>query len=340
MRLLDLIAQEAHVLWVHGPGGSVQRLAGAGDHAQRLRACPLRYVLSDELARLCAAIGYSDGRRLTDCIDLLRVPARRVWIEWSDEVREREYLRAGGMSNEPGAPPALRAGLLIDADASGRRGSFHTFWSTREHAATARVAALETHFDFDDPEPAPGSLQALLLGAPVALLHDDTLAPIMRCVRYRFCPSWAQYYSHAALEPRQLSQVVRASLATVAHDLPMLLALLLLLAANAGVSPVGVDLARINRKRSTLGKRPLLEHVVMSLSLPFERRAAAMSRDHPMRRSPRWHHVRGHLVRRANAVYWRAPHWRGHLRLGEVKTRTVELRAPATPPTSGGDARY
>jgi hypothetical protein len=38
------------------------------------------------------------------------------------------------------------------------------------------------------------------------------------------------------------------------------------------------------------------------------------------------HHVRGHLVRRYNTVFWRRPHWRGHARLGCVRSRSVELR--------------
>jgi hypothetical protein len=36
--------------------------------------------------------------------------------------------------------------------------------------------------------------------------------------------------------------------------------------------------------------------------------------------------VRGHLVRREDVVYWRAPHWRGHVRLGRVRTRNVALK--------------
>jgi len=27
-------------------------------------------------------------------------------------------------------------------------------------------------------------------------------------------------------------------------------------------------------------------------------------------------------------VYWRGPHWRGHVRLGSVRSRTVELQLP------------
>jgi hypothetical protein len=37
------------------------------------------------------------------------------------------------------------------------------------------------------------------------------------------------------------------------------------------------------------------------------------------------HHVRGHIVRRGNKVFWRSPHLRGDARLGVVRSRTVQL---------------
>jgi hypothetical protein len=35
--------------------------------------------------------------------------------------------------------------------------------------------------------------------------------------------------------------------------------------------------------------------------------------------------VRGHIVRRGAAVFWRCPHLRGSARLGQVRSRTVML---------------
>ena len=85
---------------------------------------------------------------------------------------------------------------------------------------------------------------------------------------------------------------------------------------------------RLNAKRARLGRRPLLEHI--ELSAPVFAGASVSLDDgaRGTRRGPRFHHVRGHLVRRRNTIYWRGPHWRGHVRLGSVRTRTVELRLP------------
>jgi hypothetical protein len=43
------------------------------------------------------------------------------------------------------------------------------------------------------------------------------------------------------------------------------------------------------------------------------------------RRPPRLHHVRGHLVRREDRVFWRMAHLRGHALEGLVRSRTVCL---------------
>jgi len=55
-------------------------------------------------------------------------------------------------------------------DASGRRGSFHTFCNLSEPETEVHVAALTTYFDFDDPEPTPGSTRDLLAGKAVTLV--------------------------------------------------------------------------------------------------------------------------------------------------------------------------
>jgi hypothetical protein len=41
------------------------------------------------------------------------------------------------------------------------------------------------------------------------------------------------------------------------------------------------------------------------------------------RRGRRLHHVRGHLMRRGNKIFWRIPHLRGTSRAGTIRTRTV-----------------
>jgi hypothetical protein len=139
--------------------------------------------------------------------------------------------------------------------------------------------------------------------------------------------TWQRYYRAVAGTAAMQRQVIERSLAAVAFDIP-LLALFLLMSIRQDLLREPVDLRRLNSKRLRLGKRPLLEH--LRISAPVWSPVAAVNpvQHDPERRGRRLHHVRGHLVRRQDTVYWRGPHWRGHMRLGSVRTRTVSLTLP------------
>jgi hypothetical protein len=120
--------------------------------------------------------------------------------------------------------------------------------------------------------------------------------------------------------------VVRKSLAGVAHDIPLLLAFFLLLNAKGATRPVPVQREQLNRKRSAKKRPPLLDHIEVHATLPAQTAGFLDAEAGPIaRRPPRLHHVRGHLVRRENRVFWRTPHLRGSARQGIVHSRTVCL---------------
>src|SRR5262249_32251719 len=150
----------------------------------------------------------------------------------------------------------------------------------------------------------------------------------LQCARFRLDSVWLRYYRCVALQPAVRRDVIRCSLTAVAFDVPMLLALFLLLTIRADLVHVPVRLGRLNAKRARLGKRPLLEHIEVSAPVFAKAPLPALPGSSPTRRGPRFHHVRGHIVRRGDTVYWRGPHWRGHVRLGSVRSRTIELRLP------------
>ena len=329
MRLLDHIAQCTEPLVVLQDRGDVWRLAGAADFALPLSRCPLRYVLSDELTRACTALAYSEGDQLSGCLDLMRIPAEEMWIEWNEKARRDEVSRLGPESWVCGAADALRAGTLVNAPAHGRSGSLRTFWLTAEESPRPLLAAVETVITLDGgvERAAP---DALLEGGTVAVRdsRSQQVDALLQCVGFRLEPSWQRYYQGSALSGGTRAQVISQSLAAVAFDAPMLLALFLLMAVGAELVETRVNPVHLNAKRARLGRRPLLEHIEVSAPV-FA--AASLSRadaGYGVRRGPRFHHVRGHLVRRRNTIYWRGPHWRGHVRLGSVRTRTVELRLP------------
>jgi hypothetical protein len=328
VRLLDQVAQCQAPFLVQQDSGRIWRLTSACDFSQRVRDCPLRYVLADDLTRTCTAIAYSDGDRVADCLDLLRVPAEQLWVEWSDGPRREEILRALPECRSPGPEPgALRVGSLINAARSGRSGVIRTFWNTQERPDDPLVAALETHFDFDAGEAEPGTIHRLLQGQSITIPAGtgDGLDEVLRCARFRYDEAWLEYYRATAHLPEVGDALLRASLSTVAFDLPVLLALFLLFATRTRLPQTQPDLARLNAKRHRSAKQPLLEYIEASEPI-FADAGFPTASSGAFRQGPRFHHVRGHLVRRGDAVFWRAPHWRGHLRLGRVSSRTVTLR--------------
>jgi hypothetical protein len=128
------------------------------------------------------------------------------------------------------------------------------------------------------------------------------------------------------------AHLVHSALSAVAFDVPLLLALFLLQSVRADLVEHAVDPGRLNVKRVRAGRPPLLSHVEVSAPV-FMQVGRPSGQPHGAPRSgPRFHHVRGHIVRRRSTVYWRGPHWRGHIRLGSIRSRTVKLRLPRPEP--------
>lgn len=326
MRLLDHVAQCTTPFLVQQQCGDVWRLTCAGDFSQAVTHCPLRFVLTDELVRVCTELAYSQGDELSGCLDLVHLPAEWLWIEWSEPAR-RDALRCVVPEFMPAyGTDVERCGVLIHAEASGRSGSLRTFFLTRHEPQEPLVAALETVLELDVTG-TPKYPGMLLQGGVVCVCDPQNthLSDVLRCARFRLDPAWQRYYAsalpHTALSP----QVIGPLISSVAFDVPMLLGLFLLMTIRADLVRRAVNPERLNRKRVRCGRLPLLEHVEVSTPLPI-RAGYRNTQIAVTRNGPRFHHVRGHIVRRDDTVYWRGPHWRGHLRLGTVRSRTVELR--------------
>jgi hypothetical protein len=62
------------------------------------------------------------------------------------------------------------------------------------------------------------------------------------------------------------------------------------------------------------------------VALPTAMEHAISAEAEYSRRSPRLHHVRGHIARRGDKVFWKSPCLRGNAMHGVIRSRTVELR--------------
>jgi hypothetical protein len=328
MILADRIAQWRTPFIVENDRGvQVCRLDNAADHADEVRACPIRYVLDDDLTLLCADLAYSEGARTMSCTDLLHMPAATFWVEWSNRPWQNALQCYGFPLLSDGYQSVGRRGALIKSSLDGRRGTVRSFWSAGESDAMVLASSMEAFFDFDvqegeAPEP-PDANQC----RQVIRVVDGTLADgddaLARCFRFRYEQSWSDYYGKAGLTEDARTAVCRHSLGTIAVDIPMLLAFVLLLCIRSGLPQRMSTRDRLNRARQKAGKTPLLDHIQVRAPLLPDFAEQRRTKECGLRRGPRLHHVRGHLVRRDNQLHWRVPHLRGSVRAGSVQTRTV-----------------
>jgi hypothetical protein len=329
MRLLDLIAQ-GRADSIRAPDGRV--LPGAEQFSGAIRTCPVRYVLADDLAQSATRFAYADGDRLVSCLDLIHVPATSLWVEWTEAPRREEMMGITALALRDGRC-AHRAGALLSTSRDCRSGNIRTFWSTS--AELAYVSPVICEFDLDnifESDPLADTLAghgAARVSAPPELCLDEFLGHI----RFGFDTQWGAYYRDNCRTAEMRDAVLRSNLGTCAFDPPMLFAFFLMLTARDALPRRAVPMDRLNRARRRAGKVPLLDHIEVSAPLC----SPSASTEEPSasvheRRFPRLHHVCGHIVRRGTRVFWRSPHLRGSARLGQVKTRTVELSfAPAAP---------
>jgi hypothetical protein len=326
MRLADRIAQcRAPFVVQNTKNHAITRLSGAATFAPEIAACPTRYVLADDLTRLCTALAYSKGASTLACADLLHVPAERVWLEWCEAPWVAELARYGF---DTGRQPAItgRRGVFIRSCPAGRRGLIKVFWASGETDLDVLASSMEAYFDFDTPEgEAPSAPDNCDDGSTICVFDDGVgKADILRrCFRFRYERTWARYYANAALSREQSDAIARHALGTIAIEMPVMLAFLLLLGTRPGLPRRPLMLERLNRARSRSGKAALLDHVEVFAPLMPEYRHPCGTMPVAERRPPRLHHVRGHLVRRGSQLFWRVPHLRGSARAGVVRTRTV-----------------
>lgn len=322
MLLLDLVAQSTSAPPTL-PGGWA--LPAAHHFADAVRNCPLRLVLADDVTQHTIQLAYAAAERLSGCLDLIHVPSQQLWLEWLEATRQSTLSEMPACARIP-CYSVRRTGVLIAADPAGRAGTMRTFWSTQTEQVYS--AALLTDFDFDRVVRPTLDVGAVFSGAPfgVVIPVEAALDELLSHVCFRLDPAWANYYRAADLTESQQLLVLREVLGSMAFDMPMLMALFLLFAAKDALQRRAADLQRLNRARHRSGKRALLEHIEVRapIAVAYQCPASAAANAN-RRRGPRLHHVRGHIARRGDKVFWRLPHLRGSARFGVVRSRTVQL---------------
>jgi hypothetical protein len=338
VRLIDLIAQTREPLVVQrGTPPQAFRLRGTVDLAASVIASPARYILTDEVTKTCVELAFSCGDRLADCIDLVRVPASALWVEWSNSAAlagAGDFFEADAA---PSAPSDMRVGLFLQSAPSGQVALANAFWSASNEAIACPVDAALNFRDEHGSAPSAGDAQLddwITVTDPIS-----AVGRLLNCARFRFETSWAKYYETAIQSSDDKERVLKGSLGTIARNIPILIAFLLLLASREGVTLQLVSRDLLNRKRKRNGRAPLISHQEVSLAL--NQKLIAQYHGNAVesgRVAPRRHHVQGHLVRRHNRIFWRRPHIRGTAFRGSVLSRTVtlEIRKPSEAASNAG----
>jgi hypothetical protein len=273
---------------------------------------------------------------------LIHVPAETVWIEWCEAPWRAELEQYGFPIDASDTDRSGRRGAFIQSSADGRRGLIRSFWSDKEIATDVIASSMEAYFDFDTPageEPHPIDDEHR---ATVSVSDGKSSDLLRQCLRFRYERTWDLYYREARCAPATKQAIARHALGTIAPDIPILLAFLLLIGMRSGVSHRPQSCVRLNRSRARAGKAPLLDHVEVHAPVLSPYRLIGAAGDTASRRTRRLHHVRGHLVRRGDKIFWRIPHVRGNHRAGAIRSRTVTwhiaaaLRDKATAPSKVG----
>ena len=310
LRLLDLIAQS--LPW-QSDANSARPFRDPHEYAKELHACPLRLVLADDFTRCSTAIAYSEGDRLSGCLDLVRIPNEQVWVEWAEAPR-LDSLSVMLDKKIGSTVPGERSGVLIRTDASGRVGSIRSFWATPGEGV--HCASLVADFDLDYSIRRWTSVVDVYKGAPAALTVSEEPAfdSLLGHIRFRFDPAWLTHYRAGELSGAEQAAVLCTSLGSVAFIVPMLFAAFLLLAAKGGARQRATKGHRVHPFDGGTDTGERLSHVKVSapvgdfLSVDLGRHAS-----------------RGQLTRHGRKVLWRSPSLHDNDRAGDLRSRTVKL---------------
>lgn len=321
MHLLDAIAQCQGPILVEEPGtNGPLRLPGPETLAHAVRSCPLRYVLQDDVTELCTELAFEDDGVVGSSLELVRIPSGSLWLEFRSAARQKILSDMGRLA-PGGCPEGQRIGMMVTAAPGGRRGHINVCWDGLD-CAGPELAPFAIAFDFDDPSlsasAAPGTLGIDVPTYPA-------LRPLFAHLRFELHPAWRRYYSDHTQCEDHFREVLIRSVEPLSEDAPFLATFCLLLMSGSALRQLPAERGKLNKARTKRGRLPLLDHVELAMNLAGAA-ATAPASGADLRSSPRLHFVRGHLVRRGDAIFWRTSHMRGRPALGAIRSRTVSVR--------------
>ena len=326
MHLLDKVAQAKEPIVVGNlDGTNAQFFPGTDALATDVAQCPLRYVLHDDVTKLCTELAFEDDTLLGSSIELLRVPAPKLWIEFVESARHNVFSNLGLLNDKAASSSHQRVGLFITSDERGRNGYVEVCWENGD-GLSPDVAPFVIEYNFDDEFFSKSGFVAnddACIGIDVG--NIQSLNPLFRHIRFRLRTQWHRYYKEKAGSDIRYRELMLLLINPLLEDVPFFAMFCLLLMSKNALRQQAGDRSRLNRSRERRGRSPLLDHIELTMNLaPFES-VPGDATNAELRASPRIHFVRGHLVRRGNAIFWRTSHMRGKPEIGSIRSRTISL---------------
>lgn len=312
---------------------SIRRVVATAD---KLAGAP-RFILANDVteALIESSIAYPEA--LAGCIDAIRIPWRIAWFEWDDEFARSVWRRSH--AKKPGSERSFlpkRGGFLVEADESGRSGEISVCWPIPEPDGKGGLTenydrgllmsnfqAIRFDLDLQDMD-----IRRIVgaesfereTGIPIGDINftndvEPARSRYIDRIKATMMMDWSKT-EVAALLSGQLHhhgtiRFISNAVSDIWSEYCMLVPAAAMMNARNAVRIAQADRTRINKSRAKAGRLPLLDHQVVSMNISPEekaerRQAAACRRSGP--RATHW--VRGHLVHRSGAIFWRRPHIR------------------------------
>lgn len=248
----------------------------------RVAMADRRFVLDDHVGSLVKTLVIEQPDLVAECLDMIRLPAETFWLEWRDyDLDEKRPF------DEP------RIGLLVETDAGGRSGEMTLIWEGP--GVAPEITPARFAFGLDDAMPPPGSDW-------YAMEHSCAAIDLL-CRHFRMRPA-----SNCGVGAGRWTVKAIADAAWLAG--PFMIAFSLLLLRSGEIVEREFSRSKLNRSREARGRSSLLDYTEMRIASPEPLPSLGNAAQTDMR-NVRLHHVRGHLVRRGGAIFWRKAHLRG-----------------------------
>lgn len=312
--------------------------------ADRVAMTQHRYLLDDEVAGAAYAVAETRGESLQRVLPHIRVPHRRMWIEFGERGRkDMASLAVVRLKNDDSIYPQHTA-MMIESDDAGRRGMLEFCYADPKHGFVLYPFAFE--FDLDNPFRNSARLNPNRPTEMPIWFQRDTPNVAGDMTR-----SWLEHVRvhqgarHAGREPAEVSykRLIPERQQLIGDVLPefrFLISALGMLSLRNGIRATAERVSPgLQKATGSLGRRlemqtttsPTLMRMTMALSRDPDR-DRAQGRRHG--NAPGRHWVCGHFKVRKTGVYWWSPHQRGDAArdLTEVPREIRVIRPPRQDP--------